>query len=100
MNGEIKSFNTKLKKMGKVYHHASVLRMDNDRKRFTNHGLHLNGQGKEMLSKLMVCHTYSILEQKIDPPVILNWKSDQKLTVPLNQVDIMNETSTRPRKTP
>jgi len=78
VNSEIKSFNRKLKKMGKVYQHTSVLEMDNDRKLFTNHSLHLNGQRKEMLSKLIVCHTYSILEQKIDPPIILNWKSHRK----------------------
>jgi hypothetical protein len=27
-----------------------------------------------------------MLEQKIDPQLILNWKSDQNLTAPLNQV--------------
>jgi hypothetical protein len=53
-----------------------------------------------MLSKLIVCHIYSILEQKIDPPIILNWKSDQNQIVPLNQVNIINRTYTRPRKTP
>jgi len=100
VNSEVKSFNRKLKKIGKVYQHTSVLEMDNDWKLFTNHGLHLNGQGKEMLSKLIVCHTYSVLEQRIDPPIILNWKSDQKLTFTLNQVDVINGTSTRPRKTP
>jgi hypothetical protein len=36
-------------------------------------------------SKLIVSHTYSIMEQKMDPPIILNWKSDQKQTVPLNE---------------
>jgi hypothetical protein len=32
-----------------------------------------------MLSKLIVSHTYSILEQKIDPPIILNWKSGGRI---------------------
>jgi hypothetical protein len=50
--------------------------------------------------KLIVCHTYSILEQKIAPPIILNWKSDQNITVPLNQANVINGTSSRPRKTP
>jgi len=63
----------------------SVLEMNNDRKRFNNHCLHLNGQGKEALSKLIVSHTYSLLEQKMDPPIILNWKSDENQTVPLKQ---------------
>jgi hypothetical protein len=100
VNSEIKSFNRKLKKMVKVHQHISVLEIDNDRKHFTNHCLHLNGEWKEVLSKLIVSHTYSILEQKIDPPIILNWKSDQNITVPLNQVNAINRTSTRQRKTP
>ena len=100
VNSEIKSFNRKLKKMVKVYQHTSVLEMDNDWKLFTCHGLCQNSQRKEMLSKLIVSHTYSILEQKIDHPIILNWKSDQNLTLPLNQVNVMNRTSTRPRKSP
>jgi hypothetical protein len=66
VNSEIISFNRKLKKMVKVYQHRSVLEMDNDRK-LPIHGLHLNGQGKEVLSKLTVSHIYAILEQKIDP---------------------------------
>jgi hypothetical protein len=71
--------------MVKVYQYTSVLEMDNDRKRFTNHSLHLNGQGKELLSKLIVCLTYSELLQTIGPPVIWNWKSYKNLTVPLNK---------------
>jgi len=100
MNKEIKSFNTKLKKMVKVYQHMSVLEMDNDKKIFIICSLHLNGQGKEVLSKLIVCYTYSLLEQKIDAPIILNWKSDQNLTAPLNQIKVINRTSSRTRKTP
>jgi pyridoxine 5'-phosphate synthase PdxJ len=66
VNSEIKLFNRKVNKMLiKVYQHTLVLVMDNDRKLFTNHGLHLNGQGKELLPKLIVCHRYSVLEQKI-----------------------------------
>ena len=99
VNSEIKSLNRKLKKMVKVYQHTSVLEMNNDRKLFTNHSLHLNGQGREVLSELRVSLTYSILEQKIGPPIILNWKSDQNLTVPLNQVKVISRTSTGPRKT-
>jgi hypothetical protein len=64
LNSEIKSFNIQLKKMVKLCQLTSVLEIDNDRKLFTNHSLHLNGQGKGMLSKLIVCHTYSVLEQK------------------------------------
>ena len=57
MSSEIKSLNRKLKKMVKEYQRTSVLEMDNDRELFTSHSLHLNGQGKEVLSKLIVSYT-------------------------------------------
>ena len=43
VNSEIKPFKRQLKKMVKAYQHTSVLDMDNDRKLFTTHSLHLNG---------------------------------------------------------
>jgi len=86
--------------MVRVYKHSSVLEIDHDRKLFISHGLHLNGQGKEALSKLIVCCTYSLLVNKMDPSVILNLKSDQNQTFPLNHEKVVNRTSTRPRKTP
>jgi lysophospholipase L1-like esterase len=45
VNSAIKSFNRKLKKLVKAHHHASILEIANVRNLFTNHGLHLNGQG-------------------------------------------------------
>jgi hypothetical protein len=51
-----------------------------------------------MLSKLTVYHTYSILEQKTDPQIILNWKADKVKTVPLNQVKAINRTPTKQQK--
>jgi hypothetical protein len=69
--------------------------MDNDRKCFTDHV-----QGNEMLSILIVSHTYSILAYKMDPLVILNQKLDQNQRVPLNQKKVVNRTSTRPKKSP
>ena len=86
--------------MVRVYQHSTVLEIDNDGKLFPNHSLHLNSQGKEALSKLIVSHTYSVFENKMDPSVILNLKSDQNKTFPLNHEKVINRTSTRPRKTP
>jgi len=54
VNNEIRSFNRKLMKSVRAYQHASILEMSSDRKLFTNHGLHLNGLGKEVLSKQIV----------------------------------------------
>jgi len=54
VNSEIKTFIRNPKKMAKVYQHSALLKMVNYRKPFTNHGLHLNCQGKDVLSKLTV----------------------------------------------
>jgi hypothetical protein len=51
VNNEIRSFNKKLMKSVRAYQHASILDMSSDRKLFTNHGLQLNGLGKNVLSK-------------------------------------------------
>ena len=58
VNNEIRSVNRKLMKSVRTYQYASFLEMSSDRKLFTNHGLHLNGLGKEVLSKQIVSHTH------------------------------------------
>jgi len=39
---------------------------------YTNHGLHLNGQGKEGLANQIVSHILSVLEQSEGPPTVLD----------------------------
>ena len=51
----------------RAYQQASTGGMGSGRKLFTNHGLHLNGLGKEVLSKQIVSHTYALLDQKRTP---------------------------------
>jgi len=100
VSNEIKSFNRKLMKSVRAYQHASILEMSTDRKLFTNHGLHLNGLGKEVVSKQIVSLTYAILDQKKDPPVILSWNSDLRHTDTLHKESVTIRTSTRTKKTP
>jgi hypothetical protein len=57
--------------------HILVLEVDQSRQFFTKHGLHLNGTGKELLSKQIVSLMYSILTAKVNPPIILNWHEEQ-----------------------
>jgi len=74
--------------------------MSSARKLFTNHGLHLNGLGKEVLSKQIVSQVYAMLDQKRDPLIILNWNSDLSYTDTPHQGRVINRTSTRIKKTP
>jgi hypothetical protein len=44
-------FNRKLAKCVKIFKHATIPDIDLNRRFSTNHGLHLNGSGKGMISK-------------------------------------------------
>jgi hypothetical protein len=76
VNNEIKSFNRKLKKYAKTSKHTLVLEVDPNREFFTQHGLHLNGRGKEKVAKQIVETFSTILEKKEEVSISLGWKSD------------------------
>jgi hypothetical protein len=76
VNNEIKSFNGKLRKHVKTSKHTSVLEINPNRKFFTQHGLHLNGRGKEKVAKQTVAQLSTILGKKAEGPISLGWKSD------------------------
>jgi hypothetical protein len=48
VNTTIKSFNSKLLKLAKIFSHVSIIKIVNNRLLFTKHGLHLNESGKEL----------------------------------------------------
>jgi len=51
VNKETQVFNRKLYKLLKDMHHVSVVDTDLTRDKFTQHGLHLNSTGKELIAK-------------------------------------------------
>ena len=51
---EIKTFNSKLKKIAKLFKLVTILELNFNRNCFTQHGLHLNGYGKGLLAKQML----------------------------------------------
>jgi lysophospholipase L1-like esterase len=64
VNKIISVLNRKLEKLVKVFPHTSFLKTDTDRNLFTNHGLHLNKLGKQLVHHLIASYLYSIFEQK------------------------------------
>lgn len=72
VNSTIKSFNSKLLKLAKIFSHVSTIEIVNDRLLFTKHGLHLNESGKELLSNQLALHIFSILEEIVNA-IILGW---------------------------
>jgi len=99
VNSEISSFNRKLIKNMKLYNHASILEMCNKRKFFTNHGLHLNGLGKEVMAEKIASHTLTVLNQKKNPPIVVSWNSE-KATIVTQLERASNTTPIKTKETP
>jgi hypothetical protein len=43
---------------------------------FTKHGLHLNGLGKDVITKQLVCHIHDRFFKVASTPIGLGWKID------------------------
>jgi hypothetical protein len=103
VNKKISVLNRKLQKLVKVFPHTSFLKTDKDRNLFTNHGLHLNKLGKQLVHHQIATLLQSIIEQKTFHPIILGWHDthdDNNLTCDGNQVQSSHRNLSRNRKPP
>jgi hypothetical protein len=104
VNSSISILHRKLKKLVKVFFpYASFLETDNNRNLFTNHGLHLNKLGKQLVNYQISSLLHSTFEQKTSYPIILGWhetQDDNTLTSDKNQVKISNRNSGHKSKIP
>ena len=66
VNLEVKKFNRKLGKYMKTKNHATVLETECNTQYYTKNGLHLNGLGKEVLTKQIAAVTENLFHQKKD----------------------------------
>jgi lysophospholipase L1-like esterase len=48
-NSAVKKFNRKLMKYSKAFNNFHILEVENCRELYTNHGMHLNRKGKEVM---------------------------------------------------
>jgi hypothetical protein len=64
-------------------HHVSVVDTDLTRDKFTQHGLHLNSTGKELIAKT-VGQTITTYLRTGKPAISLNWK-EVPLTTPMDE---------------
>jgi GTPase SAR1 family protein len=60
VNKDIKTFNSKMKKITKLFQHVTILEFSCTRDCFTQHGLHLNGYGKGLSAKQMASLIYKM----------------------------------------
>jgi len=75
--------------------------MDNNRNLFTNHGLHLNKLGKQLVNHKIASLLLTTFEQKTS--IILGWhetQDDNSQTCDENQVKPSNRNSIHNRKIP
>jgi hypothetical protein len=76
VNKEITRFNRKLAKSTKLYGYCTLVNVDLNKDLFTKHGLHLNGLGKEVVMKQLVCHIYDRMFKVPPTQIGLYWKND------------------------
>ena len=50
VNRAIQAFNCKLRKVATLFKYVTILESNYNREYFTNHGMHLNGRGKRLVS--------------------------------------------------
>jgi len=103
VNRNISILNRKLQKLVKVFPHAHFLEMDNNRNLFTNHGLHLNKLGKQLVNHQIASLLLTTFQQKSSSPIILRWhetQNDNNQTCDVNQIKPYNRNSIHNRKIP
>jgi hypothetical protein len=76
INEEITRFNRQLAKCKNFYDYCKLVDVEQKRDYFTKHDLHLNGSGKNVMAKQLVCQIYDTLFKDISIPVSLGWKND------------------------
>lgn len=74
VNKEVKVLNRKLQKIMKMFNHTDVISMSSNREHFTNHGLHMNGMGKEWFTNGIADAIKKIFAYRKSVSVRLNWK--------------------------
>jgi hypothetical protein len=103
VNRVITTLNRKLKKIVKAHPHTYFMETDNSRILFTNHGLHMNKLGKQLVNCQIVTLLYSLLEQKKPSPISLGWYELQNCnysTQDDNQIISVTRNSSRNKKLP
>ena len=78
VNSEIQAHNSGLNKIAKLYRHVAIVKCDSNRKYFTRHGLHLNNNGKEGLSKQIATQIDKLIKDnnRDESKIILKLKDE------------------------
>jgi hypothetical protein len=86
LNKESKATNKKLLRISQAYDHTEMLIIDDNRKLYTRHGLHLNKVGKSVLTSEIARFICAILKQKTSLPIAMNWKLESEYSVSIGNL--------------
>jgi hypothetical protein len=78
VNSAVKYFNRRLSKYSKAFENLQSLEVVNCRELYTNHGLHLNWRGKEVMTGKIVNAIKDILNVQKPSPIVMKWKEETK----------------------
>jgi hypothetical protein len=76
VNNSIFNLNRNMKKLTKAFHHAKVIEIDNNRKLYTNHGLHRNKLGKRLAIYLLAFFVQSLFARKVTSLITMDWHKE------------------------
>ena len=79
------TLNRKLKKTLKAFPHTCFMETDNTRTLFTNHGLHMNKLGKQLVTCHIATLLYFTFDQKKSPRISLSWYKIQNIKYPAQE---------------
>jgi hypothetical protein len=79
VNSAVRKFNRKLMKYSKAFDNFHVLEVENCRELYTNHGMHLNRKGKEVMVGKIVNMIKDILNVQKSAPIGMKWKEEERI---------------------
>jgi hypothetical protein len=71
VNRAIQVFKCKLKKVATSFNYVTILECNCNREYFTNHGMHLNGKGKRLVSKQLASEISKLTAIEAIAPISL-----------------------------
>lgn len=76
VNREVTSYNRKLHKRMKQFEHVRLIDSESQRKYYTQHGMHMNRTGKEIMACRIAEAIKDTLSKKESSAIPLHWKQD------------------------
>ena len=98
VNQEVSKFNRKLNKIMKTQTHVKILELELNRQHYTRHGLHLNSEGKRIVSQNLALIIQNSFVENSPGAIPAPWKDTAgSYTIPLTLSDNISEDKNLPK---